>query len=97
MLGPITITDAAIGWAHNPVLREVSLSFPWRGLVCVSGPIGSGKSTLLSAITGEANVISGSVHHAPDLKLAYCPQLPWILHDSLRSNIILGRPLVSEQ
>ena len=33
-------------------LREVDLSFPWRGLVGIVGPSGSGKSTLLNILGG---------------------------------------------
>lgn len=57
----------------------------------LTGPVGSGISTLLSSLLGETVVNSGDVRIA-DSRLAYCSQVPWIINDTVRQNIILGSP-----
>jgi ATP-binding cassette subfamily C (CFTR/MRP) protein 1 len=53
---------------------------------------GSGKTTLLHSLLGETHTLTGSVilDAAPDI--AFCHQVPWLLNDSIRANILAGKP-----
>jgi iron complex transport system ATP-binding protein len=48
----IEVRDVSVTLDGTPVLREVTLSVPPGGRVCLIGPNGSGKTTLLRAIAG---------------------------------------------
>ncbi|MDR0832534.1 MAG: ABC transporter ATP-binding protein/permease [Bacillales bacterium] len=43
------------------VIKNISLSFPEKGLVCLLGPSGSGKTTLLNIIGGLDKAKNGSI------------------------------------
>jgi len=69
--------------------------------VAVVGPVGSGKSSLLSAILGEMEPVNNSKVYIPresgnDDKtegfVSYCSQTPWVVNDTVRGNILFGRP-----
>ncbi|EDQ91009.1 uncharacterized protein MONBRDRAFT_15527, partial [Monosiga brevicollis MX1] len=60
-------------------------------LVVVTGPTSAGKSTLLQTLLGNTVVRAGRVHVAGTL--AYVPQTPWVTGESIRDNILFGRPL----
>ena len=57
----------------------------------IIGPTGSGKTTLLEALLGDADVASGSIV-VPDC-VAYVPQQPWVMHGSVRENILFHLPM----
>ncbi|KAG2416315.1 hypothetical protein HFD88_007530 [Aspergillus terreus] len=94
----ISFEDAAVAWPAEEgtaldrqwetddrfVLRDVTLSFPPKGLSVIAGKTGSGKSLLLASILGEADVLGGSVSvpHAPPLDERYD-------HRATRENWIL--------
>jgi ABC-type multidrug transport system fused ATPase/permease subunit len=59
-------------------------------LVAVIGAVGSGKSSFLAALLGEMNLQSGKVRCSGSV--AYCDQRAWILNDSVRGNILFGKP-----
>ncbi|KAI9176218.1 hypothetical protein H9P43_006583 [Blastocladiella emersonii ATCC 22665] len=71
-------------------IRDLDLRIPKGALVSVVGKVGSGKSSLLSAMIGEMERVAGSV--AIDGRVAYCPQIPFILNDTLRANVTFGAP-----
>ncbi|CAF1186966.1 unnamed protein product [Rotaria sp. Silwood1] len=62
----------------------------------VKGAIGAGKSTLLAAILGEINLISGKLQLYVD-SISYAPQSAWIFADTIRANILLGKPMNEER
>ncbi|CAF1584355.1 unnamed protein product [Rotaria sp. Silwood1] len=62
----------------------------------VKGAIGAGKSTLLAAILGEINLISGKLQIYVD-SISYAPQSAWIFADTIRANILLGKPMNEER
>ncbi len=58
-------------------------------LVVVIGSVGSGKSALMLTTLGEIEPELGSVSLGGSI--AYVPQIPWIVSDSIRNNILFGR------
>ncbi|KAJ4861308.1 ABC transporter domain-containing protein [Trichoderma breve] len=91
--------------AENPPTHEFRLSnleikFHKNGLNLVCGPSGSGKSSLLLALLGEMELLRGRVHlplaeqpigdDTSISDVAYCPQEPWIMNQTIRANILFG-------
>nr|WP_216659085.1 thiol reductant ABC exporter subunit CydD [Nocardioides sp. zg-1230] len=91
---------------HSPdasLVRPLDLEIPDRGLVAVAGPSGCGKSTLLATLRGELPPLAGEVRVGgtplDDLDpewwrslVGWAPQRPWLLADTIGSNVRLGRP-----
>lgn len=90
---------------QQAVLRNVDLRLPAGQLIMVTGSVGSAKTSLLSALLGELVLVNGSDGEVgrmsggeglqPELggSLAYFEQSPFILNETVRDNILLGRPL----
>ncbi|KAI0446909.1 P-loop containing nucleoside triphosphate hydrolase protein [Xylaria telfairii] len=99
-LQPATLGDSLVSWyqadfswpstADKIVLHKLSLTIR-PGLIAIIGPIASGKSSLLASIVGETTLRSGNMT-IPASGIAYCPQEPWIMNDTMRHNIVAGRP-----
>lgn len=86
-------------------LFDLDIDFPTGKLTLVMGPTGSGKSSLLLALLGEMDLVKGKVF-LPGLggrenaridrltglceTVAYCPQNPWLVSDTVRHNIIFA-------
>jgi len=88
----------------NPLFQDLTISFPTRGLVCITGRSGTGKSTLLELVLGlrrpwsGAVLINGVLAHrlAQEHRLnlfAYCPQESPLLPTTLRNNLSFFRDL----
>ncbi|XP_053750439.1 multidrug resistance-associated protein 1 isoform X1 [Panthera pardus] len=89
----ITVKNATFTWARSdpPTLNGITFSVPEGSLVAVVGQVGCGKSSLLSALLAEMDKVEG--HVSVKGSVAYVPQQAWIQNDSLRENILFGRPL----
>lgn len=83
-----TFDKSHIAWSREaqPVLHNISLTIS-GGFTAIIGAVGSGKSTLLSSMLGETTLLRGSCS-AGLSPIAYCPQTPWILNDTIRRNIV---------
>ncbi|CAF3543801.1 unnamed protein product [Rotaria sp. Silwood1] len=92
----IIMEDASFSWKDTPSLFCINLKIRSGHLVGVKGAIGAGKSTLLAAILGEINLVSGKLRIYVDA-ISYAPQLPWIFSDTIRANILLGKPMNEER
>ena len=57
----IELRKRSCGYRENPVLREVSLTFPMGKVVVLLGPNGCGKSTLLRTAMGLLSKQGGEV------------------------------------
>lgn len=71
-----------------PHLSIKTLQILQGKFVLVTGPVGAGKSTLLSAILGEVPQVIGTLELLGSI--AYCSQIPWILHGTVQHNITFG-------
>ncbi|CAK7199523.1 hypothetical protein SEUCBS139899_002203 [Sporothrix eucalyptigena] len=67
-------------------------------LVCIVGPVAAGKSSVFRALLGDVHLaeaqacsvnLDATVSMSP---LAYAPQAAWLLSETVRENIVFGRP-----
>ncbi|KAF9350371.1 hypothetical protein BGX26_011435 [Mortierella sp. AD094] len=79
----------------GPVLHDINLKIKRGSLTAVVGRVGEGKSSLVGALLGEMHRYSGSVHSFGSL--AYVAQSAWILNDTVRNNILFGKPYDKER
>ncbi|KAF9434197.1 hypothetical protein BGZ76_008408 [Entomortierella beljakovae] len=79
----------------GPVLHNINLTIKRGSLTLVVGRVGEGKSSLVGALLGEMHKYSGSVQSFGSL--AYVAQSAWILNDTVRNNILFGRPYDKER
>ncbi|KAJ5627096.1 hypothetical protein N7528_004523 [Penicillium herquei] len=86
----VSIKNADISWQADsePVFQILNLEIG-KGITMITGSVGSGKSALVKCLLGEMTVRKGSVNKNFD-NAAYCPQIPWILDDTIRHNITGG-------
>ncbi|MBM4335014.1 MAG: metal ABC transporter ATP-binding protein [Deltaproteobacteria bacterium] len=70
----LVVERADLGYAGQPVLRQVSLEIRPAEFVAVLGPNGSGKTTLLRSLLGFLPPLSGSVVRARGARIGYVPQ-----------------------
>ena len=92
----------------SPLLENVTLSLPERGLVALIGESGSGKTTLLKLllnfdVPSSGHIYLGGISLAdlPDAELrarvSYVPQSPDLLRGSLLENVCFGRVCSEER
>ncbi|KAF9114127.1 hypothetical protein BGX27_000106 [Mortierella sp. AM989] len=79
----------------GPVLHNINLTIKRGSLTLVVGRVGEGKSSLVGALLGEMHKYSGTVRSFGTL--AYVSQSAWILNDTVRNNILFGRPYDKER
>lgn len=75
----LRVDDLSAGWsrATGPVIGPLSFTVGGGEILGIAGPNGIGKSTLLAAVSGAAQIFSGSVSLAPGARLALqMQQLP---------------------
>ncbi|KAI9345679.1 P-loop containing nucleoside triphosphate hydrolase protein [Obelidium mucronatum] len=83
--------------APRSILKDISLSLDKFQMTVLIGPVGSGKSSLLNAILREMECVAGSIQTAPNTRIAYASQTPWILSGSIQENILFGSPLDAQK
>ena len=89
----IKIQEKIEGTVIVPLLKEIKLKIFKGNLIGIIGEFGSGKSSLFNAILNNLDILNGN-----DKKIflngsvAYVPQKPWILNETLRNNIIFNKP-----
>jgi ATP-binding cassette subfamily C (CFTR/MRP) protein 1 len=71
------------------VISSINLRIEQGSLVALVGMVGSGKSSILAALLGEMNKVHGHVRISG--KIAYVPQMAWIMNTTLQENILFGR------
>lgn len=86
-------------------LQDIRLEIKANALTAVVGKSGAGKSTLIDMMTGLLKPESGEVtvdeepmdHHSFRRAVGYVPQDPFLFHDSIRENLLLGAPEATEE
>lgn len=80
--------NASFSWSQeaSPILYDLNLLIKKSNITAIIGPVGSGKSTLLESAIGETFRKDGSMSPFQST-VAYCPQTPWIINDTIRQNI----------
>lgn len=79
----------------GPIMHNINLRIKRGNLTAVVGRVGEGKSSLVGALLGEMHKYSGTVRSYGSL--AYVAQSAWILNDSVRNNILFGKPYDKER
>jgi ATP-binding cassette, subfamily B, multidrug efflux pump len=94
--------------SERAILDEISLEVNAGETVAVVGKVGSGKSWLINMIprlvdpvTGAVSIDDTDIRELPLSNLrthvGYVPQEPVLFSDSIRSNITMGRPEVTDE
>nr|CAH7718231.1 unnamed protein product [Callosobruchus chinensis] len=90
--GEIQVTKVTATWMPNPIaptLIDINLHIKPGTLCCVVGSVGAGKSSLLQLLIGE---LQGTGRVEVSGRVAYASQEPWLFVNSVRNNILFGRP-----
>ncbi|MFT7775265.1 ABC transporter ATP-binding protein [Roseateles sp.] len=107
--GGIRIEALSFGYdPARPVLRDVDVDIPAGSFIGIVGHTGSGKSTLLSLLLrfytaqrGRITVDGQPLERVPDAAfrdaVGLVPQEPYLMSASVRDNIAMGRPGISEE
>ena len=108
--GALRMNSVHFRWSDNtpPVFSGLTLDIPAGTRIAVLGPSGSGKSTLaalalrltapqsgeiLLGDTDIAAIASDDLHH----RIAYLNQATHLFDDTIRHNVLLGRPTATER
>ncbi|ENH72073.1 Multidrug resistance-associated protein 1 [Fusarium oxysporum f. sp. cubense race 1] len=66
-------------------------------LVCIVGAVASGKTSVLKALLGDMHLIQARSYQlsltTSSSQIALAPQTAWLLSETVRENIVFGRPL----
>ncbi|KAF9909340.1 hypothetical protein EC991_008725 [Linnemannia zychae] len=80
-----------VATTHVPTLTNIDFCLRAGSLTAVVGRIGSGKSSLLNTLIGDMYKYQGSVQVRGSI--AYVSQQAWILHSTVKDNILFGKQL----
>ncbi|MGN6420587.1 MAG: ATP-binding cassette domain-containing protein [Pseudobacter sp.] len=94
----IRFTDVYFGYNAALVLKNINLHFEAGTITGITGLSGKGKTSLLQMLPGFTEPVSGSIllnESVSDIqqrkqlrsRIAYVPQQPFLLHDTLLFNI----------
>ena len=103
----IAFRNVDFGYDSRQVLKNVSFTIPERTSTAIVGPSGSGKTTICSLLARFYDPQSGSITvGGHDLREFTCDSLlsnismvfqnVYLFHDTIRANILFGRPDASE-
>lgn len=87
--GAMVIQPGVVNWGHGDAhvtLPEIKIR-PGEFIV-ILGPVGGGKTSFLHSLMNELEGSENLVRS--NGRIAYVPQLPWILNGSVRENITFG-------
>jgi ATP-binding cassette subfamily C (CFTR/MRP) protein 1 len=97
----ISIKNGHFGWdsksdALDANLKSINFEVKPGELFVVIGTTGSGKSSVISALLGEMFALKDELGEVSKVqvrgKVAYVPQQAWIFNETLRNNILFGKP-----
>ncbi|KAM5354839.1 hypothetical protein ACJ41O_001485 [Fusarium nematophilum] len=78
------------GMERKVLLQDCNFEALPKSLTVISGPLGSGKSTFLRSLIGGVRQVDGNINMSGTI--AYSPQVPVLIHGTVRDNIIFGLP-----
>jgi len=99
----ISFRNVSFAFADKPVIHEVTLDIPARGITTLTGLSGAGKTTLVDLMlglhrpdVGEILVDGTSLSDVDLLRwrnmVGYVPQELILFHDTILANVTLGQP-----
>lgn len=102
-----TFENVSFVYDTVPVVQAISLSIPANDITVLIGPSGAGKTTIVDLILGLHTPSSGmiTIDGTPleDIDLGrwrrmvgYVPQETTLLHSTLRQNVSLGDPTITD-
>jgi len=78
-------------WPNGQIaLRKADLELKNSEIVAILGTVGAGKTALLLTLLGALQTTRGTLAITGNRQ--YVPQVPWILSDTVRENILMGQP-----
>lgn len=100
------VSFAYAGDADRPAIEDIDCAIPAGAITALIGPSGSGKSTIADIVCGLLTASSGRVTidgepltpeaaRAWRQQVAYVPQDPFLLDESIVANLRLARPQAS--
>lgn len=105
----IVVQGVSVSYAERqqPALNDVSVSLMAHTTTAIIGASGAGKSTLADVVMGllqpdtgvlcvDGVTITGAARQAWRQNVAYVPQDAFLVHDSIRYNLLLGQPGATE-
>jgi len=103
----IVLDGVSFHYEGVPILKDVDLRIPARGLTTIIGRSGSGKTTILDLIAGLHMPDAGEVRidgvplsevdlHDWRRQIGYAPQDTVLLHDTILHNVTLADPELTE-
>ena len=103
----IVFDHVGFGYDSRPVLKDVSFTIPEHTSTAIVGPSGSGKTTICSLLARFYDPQHGSITvGGHDLREFTCDSLlsnlsmvfqnVYLFHDTIRANILFGRPGATE-
>jgi ATP-binding cassette subfamily C protein len=99
----IELRHVSFSHGREPVLEDLSLEIPAGEVTALVGPSGSGKTSIADLVVGLSDpgagqvLVDGRDLASIDLtkwrqRIGYVPQDPFLLHDSIATNVSLGDP-----
>lgn len=70
----ITLENVAVGYNQVPVLSHLTMDIQAGDKIALLGANGNGKSTMAKLLSGRLLPLSGTLHYARNLKIAYFSQ-----------------------
>ena len=103
----IRLDNVGFRYREQWILRNVAMTLPAGGITAIVGPSGAGKTTVIDLVTALLRPQEGEVFidelplqrvdwRAWRRMIGYVPQDTVLLHDSIRNNVTLGDPELTE-
>ena len=82
-----------------PLLYNITLKVEYGDLIGIFGDNGSGKTCLLNAILNNLDILNFSNNSKIIVNgsVSYVPQIPWIVNDTVKGNILLNKEYDEER
>ena len=74
----LSLDNAQLAYGHVPLLDRIVLKLDKGERVGLLGRNGEGKTSLLKVIVGDVKLDDGAVWRAPNLRIGYVPQEPFL-------------------